>query len=813
MFPGLIFLAFVQSGGGRLDPYGDPLPPGVMARIGSCRTSESFVWWGAITPNGATCVQSGPFDDLIVRDAVSQKARFIARLGADESLGVGLSQDGRKLTTVISKKDRDRSWEESTFYAVVWDTIASKKLVNIRIGAGRISPGPIAFSNDGKRVAVFHSGFHVIDLDRGEVAQRIKVGTNEMFYRVAFSADDRYMIAIGVERVAIWEVATGKSLDLSGLPVSLFHDSSMIAMTGKFLTAVGPGYAARYEITWPTEGRPIAFGKPVKISSNHIEVGAIWPSQDGSMAIVSREGGQIEVFDFPAKKVSIGKDLGGFRVFAVAFPESGPRLLCKSRDASPPKSLELIDLKTGENLTRAAGVRFAAGNPEWLADGKHLQVGHDIWNSMTGQFIKRVPARLDAPESAWVAPDRRRFLMSADRRIALVEVGGEMRIVGGHGRVVYSRGSTVQGVEIWDVAANVKTGQLVVEESRISALAGRHEPVRLSDDGRMAVSRAVGKDNSVDVWDTMTGTRRHCIDVGQQVGTLLLCRLAADGRRLAVAGDRGAALYDMRTGRTVGVAQIAYPKNRPSRLDFSADGRILVVGSVEEGFSRTNAPKRLSWIDVIDIRRGLRLFTRCTYQTDLREMSLSPSASKIFTLGEGGGIHVWAVPLKPSALPFTAREISDAWRDFDLGNLDRWVATGVPAVTFLSRHLIPLERDADRMTEAAIQRLGSDQFNERQAAEEWLRGLGRDALPVLRRAQARVKDPEILQRIESILNADAFPLSPATARNLIAVEILERIGTSDALLRLTRLADGAKGEPVADEARAAIRRMRSGHDG
>jgi hypothetical protein len=109
---------------------------------------------------------------------------------------------------------------------------------------------------------------------------------------------------------------------------------------------------------------------------------------------------------------------------------------------------------------------------------------------------------------------------------------------------------------------------------------------------------------------------------------------------------------------------------------------------------------------------------------------------------------------------------------------------------------------------ALIKQLDAQAFAERERAAQGLRQLGLKAVP---RLQQTLKNPlslETKRRVEQLLEEAGRP-DPAFAMRSRAVEVLERIGGPAARSVLQSLSGGSPGHPLTEEARAALRRMKS----
>jgi hypothetical protein len=135
----------------------------------------------------------------------------------------------------------------------------------------------------------------------------------------------------------------------------------------------------------------------------------------------------------------------------------------------------------------------------------------------------------------------------------------------------------------------------------------------------------------------------------------------------------------------------------------------------------------------------------------------------------------------------------------------RWtlVAGGPSTVTFLKQIMQREEPDAKKLA-ALLAALDSDNFKDRDVA---MRELDRMPLlrPALETALTQAPSLELRRRIKIILSKQAVH-SPRAIRGVL---LLEQIATPEARELLQRLASGATGSMLAEEAQSALERLRN----
>jgi WD40 repeat protein len=150
----------------RTDRYGDPLPPGVLVRLGTPRLCHPDAHWLAFSPDGRKLASMDPYQ-LTVRVWDVKTGEQIGQFGPDQSngkpsYGIGPSllafSPGGELLAAVCRGDGN---------VRLWDVKARQLLHTIR-GNLRFGGVPV-FAPDGRRLVVSGSeGTLLIDPAKGE---------------------------------------------------------------------------------------------------------------------------------------------------------------------------------------------------------------------------------------------------------------------------------------------------------------------------------------------------------------------------------------------------------------------------------------------------------------------------------------------------------------------------------------------------------------------------------------------------------------------------------------------------------------------
>ena len=166
---------------------------------------------------------------------------------------------------------------------------------------------------------------------------------------------------------------------------------------------------------------------------------------------------------------------------------------------------------------------------------------------------------------------------------------------------------------------------------------------------------------------------------------------------------------------------------------------------------------------------------------------------------------------RKQAAALTQEGAESLWSDLagDAARADRAIrilgSASVRAVLLLNHKLRPIAKVDAEHVKRLIAQLDDDQFVERERAAKQLAALDELAPPALRAAESR--SLEHRRRIEALLDRASLLKSPQMLQSLRAVEVLERIGTTDAQRVLATLAAGAPEARLTQEAKAGAERL------
>jgi WD40 repeat protein len=247
-------------------------------------------------------------------------------------------------------------------------------------------------------------------------------------------------------------------------------------------------------------------------------------------------------------------------------------------------------------------------------------------------------------------------------------------------------------------------------------------------------------------------------------------------------------------------------------LRFTPDNKSLAL-ALSFNPSRVRHPDE-SVARVLEVASG-RIRRRFQgHTTQVHNIAISPDGRTLATGGQDAAVLLW--DLTRPARPHSGKA-ADLWKELagtsPEGAYDAVLAmTVTPAhsVPFLAVRLKPAPAPAKEIA-GWIMALDDEDFEARDRAFQKLAEAGEPARPALLKALAAKPPLDPRRRIEKLLGRlDAIRPSAAHLQALRGIEVLERIGSKEARRLLSKLAAGAAGAAVTEEAKAALERLRAG---
>lgn len=797
----------------RTDLYGDPLPEGVIARLGTVRRRSVWARIG-LSADGKTIVTVTRGRQVKYWDAGTGTLRRVHELPiplADETY---LSSDGRLLAVRVP---------DPVGCMDVWDIAAGKRLHQVSGGYRA------AFSPDNKTLAVSEPGgagkSDVLLWDMASGEKRELKGLARTPDNFAFSPDSKLLAASDGRQIICWNVAKGEQLWQAK---SAFNSSLAFTSDGRTVIA-SPGSREKLWHAWDAATGKPSEGLKLPEGFNYAQFAA---APDGRTLLfaqgryVKGADGRIRVWDLRAGKL--------LHTLTAEGPQIGPIFPDGKSFLSNDGALQRWDLATGRPMfpdTDAMGHRAEVFRVFYSPDGRRL-----------------ASAARDDTIRLWdVATAKPLPILRGHEAVALVWTpNGKLLVSGGHEDDLY----------VWDT----ETGKMV---RRISLRDAQHwERIRnvlllhVTPDGRMVIALENHMNRShvplgvLTRWDLANGQRKTRAETGPSDG--LYSSFSPDGGTLASHGE----LRDTSTGKVK--AKLAGERGWPLYV-FSSDGRFVAglrshveitanrISTIMEGIQIWEAATgRLlhfiptDWVGQLAFSpdghyliaadlQGLRLWELVSEQVAFRHkahekmrggygasfassLAVGPDGRSLATGHLDSTILIWN--LVPGGQAATPQNLPRLWDDLRSADATKayaatWRLLESPkdAIRFLRERLRPVTAPPAEQVRKLLANLDSEEFQKRETATIQLREMDDRVASFLQEKLKGGPSLEMRRRVEGLLANLKKPPYGETLRSLRAVAVLERIGTGEAQQILQSLASGMAESRITRDAKASRERL------
>jgi WD40 repeat protein len=824
------FLTLVAAGAAAradapADAFGDPLPPGAVARLGTARLRHACVAL-AWAPDGKTLVSSG--QDGVLRFWDPADGKEIRQIKQPFSGGINAivyDPDGKHLIA---------GGGDGTVHVLDEATGRdARALPPPSMGAQQITA--VALRPDDGTVLTLGADGSVgaRDLETGASVRLTEPPANSRFSaRGALSPDGRcYAVWTGDDLMTVYDAA-GKEL---------FHATTLLKpLEGLAFSPDGKTLAA-----WSTTTSQVALwdvqsGKETGRDKGALSLGrTLTFTPDGKALASFGRDGAVHVRD-----AASGKDVQKFPLSKAPQPVAvinagGPLAFSpdgKTLAAAQGTAIRLWDVETGKERGEFVGHAGAAVDVRFSPDGgRVISCGRDgtagVWDAATGKLVTWRTRPEGNLQGAAIAPDGKTLLLAQPGGVVRWDLTAEKtsdqplvaKLSGAVTALTLSAdGKTLAGhgpersIYVWDAESGKE--KLKAREPGVSPI------LALSADGGLL---AVGGANApTRLWDVAAGKEGRRLDDGTgqpnagapgapaspfpvtQFRNLVHLAFAPDGRTLAASWSSDVGVWEVATGRER--LRVARPFASAARIAFSPDGRLAAVGTVGGA------------VQILDAADGWELAELAGCAGGVTCLAFAPDGKTLATGGADGAVLIWegkdwARKERPGA-EIPADKVAARWdelRDADAVRAYRAVQalarSPKAAAPYLKEKLLAVEAVDAKRVAGLIEKLNDDQLKVRDEAENELANLGSQAVPFLREALNGSPPAETRRRLQGLLEPRKDS-STATeeVRNLRAVEALERAGAPEAVEALRALAKDAPNADVMQEAAAALGRLPAG---
>jgi WD40 repeat protein len=680
----------------KVDLYGDPLPAGAIARMGTARYRHTG-WHKrlAFVPGRSELVMFEPGGEArnwtswpTLWDAESgKKLRAFPAPAGWSCSAIDLAPDGSEMATLAYKMRRPDG-DPVDGQIQFWELKTGQPLrepIELKEPRGDSSQ-QIRLAPDGETILTGTSGGKLRLRDRmsGEEILSYALPLKDI-RSIDFSKDGALIAAGGAKGAVLWKWKTGaEPLSLLAdersprptLSVGFSPNGELLAAGGNDLQGLRVFSAASGKLLWRAEASAGMYS-PEQL--------AFTPDSRFLALPMGQRAGPIEIRDAIDGKLVRTLDGDGAYLRSVAISDDGALIAASSSDAL----LNVWKLETGEPLhSRFAGHVSEPSRLEF-ADGGKTIVSADyegaihIWDAATGKEKRRVGHDDErAVVSLAASPDGQWFASAGfdySVRLWRLDSGDERFRLAGHAeKGAYatnalaftpdSRRFMSFGADLFLRTWNVPTAMVVSEiairpsdllvtageDGRLVEIDGRPAdasliseifgPAQLTADARLLLLAARGK---IYAFDTASGREAAVIKSNEHFSRLCASpdgsMLATEEWRTAEGPDpngksRYFRLYDLKTARLL--REMAFSEEEHSfPLAFSPDGRRLAASHY--------GPRRLH-ISILDVESG----------DETRTIEAAPA-------------HVWRAAFSPDGLRLTTSHSDTTIVVWDLTKLER----------------------------------------------------------------------------------------------------------------------------------------------
>jgi WD40 repeat protein len=714
----------------------------------------------------------------------------------------------------------------------LWDAVAGKELTSIARqqpanGQQAFFGNIIAFSSDSRSIAVGgndgnRSAVRFWEATTGKELQQWNLPQNNGVMSLLFAPDGKHIaVRDGNQITHINDVLSGKELRQFQGRANFGTYSDAFAPDGKTFASVNGDQIHIEELSTGKETR--------QFKAHHQGVAALAFSPDGKWLASGGLNNMIRLWETAGGKEHIlgGGHRGG--IFLTASSPDCSMLATISADYS----VRLWDGQTGKELRRFE--RPVPQNPNinngwenplgtgavvaFARDGKTLAAAWtdglmQIWDAQSGKVVAKYQDSKGliatfltyAPDNNTLAIGRQNGLIQLrdvasgkDKRqiraFKTQDPNGQMNGWAGINLLAFSRdGKTLAAggydsnpmgmargigmlpaLRILEVATGKERRSLPIKLNNFDALpyAMPFPPGGLGPWGGGIVGGMV--------WDTYGGVSQGSTSAA----------FSPDGKYLVLSNGNTIQLWDLAGGKLL--RSFSSHQYFSSRIAFSPDGQMLAAAGHDGSLFLWETATGTE-LGQFDGHRGM-----------VNAVAFGGNAKTIITAGMDSTALVWDVGMlleqsRQKNIALSPEKLEGLWKDLadaDAARADRaiWVLAAAPklSIPFLESHLRPVASVDTQRIRQLIADLENDLFETRQKASTELEKLGELAEEALQKTLQGQPSPEVRKRAEGILEKIQGPVTaPETIRELRALEVLEKIGSPDALKLLTHLGSGAR---------------------
>jgi RNA polymerase sigma factor (sigma-70 family) len=843
-----------------LDFYGDPLPPGAVARLGSLRWfHEGRVDFAAFVADGKTVVTTTP-DDKTLHVWEYPSGKEIRRVHLPTNpFETALTRDGKTFASHSSLL--------TSIY--LYDLANGKELPGLKWeyqGTGKYQARGMTFSPDGRHLAILETGgtVRIWDWAKADEVKKFPVDPKWSPF-LAYAPDGASLATIADGQVQLWDPATGTPLGGSlgdtttmGSIYSVLYspDGKTLAVRSKqglFLVATATGKDIRQ--------------LPVKLGPKG--AGLMVFNQDGSRLysfsvlagyVDNTTDTDVEPMEWDVATGKLLRAQAATRGLFVTNTKTlllspdGNTLIGSGNGRRP----GFLDLNAGKDIVALKGPATATlSSLQFTPEHTGLLItGLEKWDAATGKYLGRLSFPASTTRIA-VSPDAK-FLAglvlqgkesgkvhiveaASGKTLAKVAVQGPFSAKKGpfsaetwgnlrfspNGKVLAIWQGAKRRIELYDAATAQLLSTCDTGPGHPPDTSVMRSTIIFSADGKALVhcealaSQGPISPMAIAMFDTTSGKQTGGLQLPSvsRAAEQEIAALSSDGRCLALdRRDGTVALYELASAKPRGFYGTKLPQKEKgkkgkglpdsptSSFALSVDGK-SIAQSCQHGI-----------VHVWDVMTGRELADFKGHTGTVTSVAFAPDGKTLASVSADHTGLIWDVAkIARPPLPIKALQVADLeqhWQVLAEQDAEKaWtamtdlLAAPKDAVLFLQSRLKPASPPDLKQVEVLIRRLDDDDFKVRKPANEELLQLGEQIVPALDKALAANPRLETKLRLEELRNnLTSAVLHGDRLRAYRAVEVLELIGTPEARQVLQALAKGAPDALLTKSARSALNR-------
>jgi WD40 repeat protein len=772
----------------RTDRFGDALPEGAVARMGTVRLrSATAISCISFSPDGKSLVTAGFSNKVTFWDVATGKPARTVDIACNSISALQFSRDGKVLALAC---------DNSTIRLIDPTSGSEKRMLQDPVN--RFSTITMSLSPDGSLVSMTHRYNRQVliwNALTGVLKHRLNnVGTYNS-PPVAFTADNKHFVSLWTDgKLHLIDTDSGKSV--RSLEPAAAGNVSPYTTRIPFLVLSHDGKQVIYRPSGDRFFRAVelATGKEVrrweKTSGSHYSyTGGMALTPNGRFLVETSGDNAVRVWGLASGKLLRELSTGGGSLSNLTLSRDGKHVASAAGNA-----IFLWDVPQAQPLHSGAGHHTSVTRLAFTPDGKKLvSLGGTTmraWDPNTGRelVVTRpfsaygVNALVPSPDSKtvrWVASDKALY------QWALGEAGPvkltnprntpyySSQAVSPDGKVLAGITATDRKLRLIDLLDNKPDRELAIVPSPYSNL------LTFSPDGR-TLALAGSSDRVVTLFETSTGTEvRKLMPTGTSNHGSPVVAFAPDGRSLAKF-DGELRVIETATGGE----RVQLPREPVAALNALvwSDNSRLVARAQSDGV-----------VVVYDTFSGRELFRKNTGQGSVYALAFSRDGRKLATGGANTTAVVWSLPATP--FPRPALDETTAWRDLEDSDASRAYraiaylsSSPAEAVNLFKARLRPRPPVDAKRIDKLIEELDDDSYAVREKASEELGEIGMLAEEALKKA-AKSSSLEVRRRALDLLRKlkGGASVAPERLRARRAVEVLERIGTPAARAMLVNM--------------------------